>query len=135
MALGVWNSDGNLDGRALNDADLGLGTSIGRTWTLRGDWKPADGRSQYGLRARAVESEQNPISATAPDKPGYTVVDLLGRWTLIGDERLVLTASINNLFDRFYYDHGTYGYNAGAGKYIGFASPGREFNVSLTYRY
>ncbi|MBE2211807.1 MAG: TonB-dependent receptor [Xanthomonadaceae bacterium] len=135
VALGVWNSDGNLDGRALNDADLGLGTSIGRTWTLRGDWKPADGRSQYGLRARAVESEKNTISATAPDKPGYTVVDLLGRWTLIGDERLVLTASINNLFDRFYYDHGTYGYNAGAGKYIGFASPGREFNVSLTYRY
>ena len=94
-----------------------------------------DGRSQYGLRGRLVEAEENSISATAPDKPGYAVFDLLGRWTLVGDDRLVLAASVNNLFDRFYYDQATYGYNAGAGKYIGFASPGREFNVSLTYRY
>ena len=135
LALGVWNSDNRFEDRPLNDADLGLGTSIGRTWTLRADWAPADGRSRYGLRARAVESEANTISATAPDKPGYSVVDLLGRWMLVGDERLVLSASVNNLFDRFYYDHGTYGYNAGAGKYIGFPSPGREFNVALTYRY
>ena len=135
LALGVWNSDNRFEDRPLNDADLGLGTSIGRTWTLRADWAPADGRSRYGLRARAVESEANTISATAPDKPGYSVVDLLGRWMLVGDERLVLSASVNNLFDRFYYDHGTYGYNAGAGKYIGFPSPGREFSVALTYRY
>ncbi len=135
LALGVWNSDNRFEDRPLNDADLGLGTSIGRTWTLRADWTPADGRSRYGLRARAVEAEPNSISATAPDKPGYSVVDVLGRWTLVGDERLVLNASVSNLFDRFYYDHGTYGYNAGAGKYIGFPSPGRDFNVSLTYRY
>ncbi len=135
LALGVWNSDNTFADRPLNDADLGLGTSIGRTWTLRADWKPMDGRSQYGLRGRLVEAEANSISATAPDKPGYAVFDLLGRWTLVGDDRLVLAASVNNLFDRFYYDQATYGYNAGAGKYIGFASPGREFNVSLTYRY
>lgn len=135
LAMGVWNSDNSFEDRRLNDADLGLGTSIGRTWTLRADWKPTNGRSQYGLRARNVESEENTISATAPDKPGYSVVDLSGRWSLIGEDRLVLAASIINLFDRFYYDHGTYGYNAGAGKYIGFPSPGREFNVSLTYRY
>ena len=135
LAIGVWNSDNSFEDRPLNDADLGLGTSIGRTWTLRADWTPVDGRSRYGLRARAVESEANTISATAPDKPGYSVVDLLGRWTLIGDDRLVLNASVNNLFDRFYYDHGTYGYNAGAGTYIDFPSPGREFNLSLTYRY
>lgn len=135
VAGGVWNSDNAFDDRPLNDADLGLGTSIGRTWTLRGDWASDTGRSRYGLRARAVESERNAIAPDAPDKPGYQVLDLLGQWQLLADDRLTLGVSVTNLFDDGYYDHGTYGYHAGSGKYIGFAAPGREFNASLTYRF
>lgn len=135
IALGVWNSDNRFEDRPLNDADLGLGTSIGRTWTLRGDWTSASGKSQYGLRARAVESESNAISPTAPDKPGYQVVDLLAQWTPLDDDRLTLGLAVNNLLDEFYYDHGTYGYHAGSGKYIGFPSPGREIRVSATWKF
>jgi hemoglobin/transferrin/lactoferrin receptor protein len=135
VALGVWNSDNRFEDRPLNDADLGLGTSIGRTWTLRGDWVSASGRQRYGLRGRAVESETNAISPTAPDKPGYRVVDLLAQWTPLDDDRLTLGLTVNNLFDRFYYDHGTYGYHAGSGKYIGFPSPGREIRVSAAWKF
>jgi hemoglobin/transferrin/lactoferrin receptor protein len=135
VALGVWNSDNRFEDRPLNDADLGLGTSIGRTWTLRGDWVSASGRQRYGLRARTVESEANAISPTAPDKPGYRVVDLLAQWTPLDDDRLTLGLTVNNLFDRFYYDHGTYGYHAGSGKYIGFPSPGREIRVSAAWKF
>lgn len=135
IALGVWNSDNRFEDRPLNDADLGLGTSIGRTWTLRGDWTSASGKSQYGLRARAVESESNAISPTAPDKPGYQVVDLLAQWIPLDDDRLTLGLAVNNLLDEFYYDHGTYGYHAGSGKYIGFPSPGREIRVSASWKF
>ncbi|MBX9400727.1 TonB-dependent receptor [Lysobacter sp. BMK333-48F3] len=134
-SLGVWNSDNKLDGRPLNDADLGLGTSIGRTWTARFDWQPASAQANYAIRARLVEDERNSIAPAAPDKPGYAVVDVMANWNLLGDDRLKLGAAINNLFDRFYYDHGTYGYQAGTKSYIGFPSPGRELSLSLTYRY
>lgn len=135
VALGVWNSDNTFEDRPLNDADLGLGTSIGRTWTLRGDWASASGKQQYGLRARAVESEENAIAPAAPDKPGYRVVDVLAQWTPLGDDRLTLGLAVNNLFDRFYYDHGTYGYHAGSGSDIGFASPGREIRASAAWKF
>lgn len=134
-SLGVWNSDNQLDGRPLNDADLGLGTRIGRTWTARFDWQPASAQANYAIRARLVEDERNSIAPAAPDKPGYAVVDVMANWNLLGDDRLKLGAAVNNLFDRFYYDHGTYGYQAGTKSYIGFPSPGRELSLSLTYRY
>ncbi|WP_152566137.1 TonB-dependent receptor domain-containing protein [Lysobacter antibioticus] len=135
VSVGVWQSDNSFEDRPLNDADLGLGTSIGRTWTARYDWQPASGQADYAVRARLVEDERNSIAADAPDKPGYAVVDLMANWNLLGDDRLKLGAAVNNLFDRFYYDHGTYGYQAGSKSYIGFPSPGRELSLSLTYRF
>lgn len=130
---GVWNSDNTFEGLPLTDADLGLGTVIGRTWTARLDWTPAIG-GHYGLRARHVEAARNTISTTAPDKPAYTVVDLLANWQLL-DGRLVLGLGVNNLFNDFYYDHGTYGYLAGSGKYIGFQASGREVVSSISYKF
>lgn len=131
--LGVWNSDNTFDGRVLNDADLGLGTVIGRTWTARLDWTPAAG-GHYGLRARHVEAARNEISTTAPDKPSYTVVDLLGNWQLL-DGRLVLGVGVNNLFNDFYYDHGTYSFHPSSGKNIGFPASGRELVTSISYKF
>ncbi|NUO75337.1 MAG: TonB-dependent receptor [Lysobacter sp.] len=131
VALGVWNSDTRINGRALNDSDLGLGTSIGRTWTARFDWQ-APSRSRYGLRLRRVEDEANDITPTAPSKPGYFVADAMAEWSLDSAQRLKLGAAVSNLFDRYYYDHGTYGYHP-SGVYIGFPAPGRELRVSLSY--
>lgn len=108
---------------------------IGRTWTLRGDRASDSGRSRYGLRARAMESERNTIAPDVPDKPGYRVLDLLGEWQLLAGDRLTLGVSSTNPFDDDYYDHGTYGYHAGSREYIGFAAPGCEFNASSTYRF
>lgn len=135
VGLGVWNSDNRFDDRPLNDADLGLGTGIGRTWTARVDWRSASGRSRYGLRARRVEDEANSIAPGAPDKPGYAVVDAMANWQLLADGRLVLGVALNNLFDRHYYDHATYGYNAGARAYVGFPASGRELVTSISYRF
>ncbi|MGH8084918.1 MAG: TonB-dependent receptor [Lysobacter sp.] len=134
VGVGVWNSDNKLNDRPLSDANLGLGTSIGRTWTARMDWRPDSHGGHYGLRARHVEDEANSITADAPAKPGYTVVDLLGNWQLDADGRLQFGVAVNNLFDRFYYDHGTYGYHP-SGSTIGFPASGREVKVSLGYRF
>jgi hemoglobin/transferrin/lactoferrin receptor protein len=134
LSLGVWEADNTFNGRPLNDGDLGLGTRIGRTWLARADWFPTRDL-ELGLRGRHVESEANSISATAPAKPAYTTADLHAHWRPLGDRRLTLSLSVNNAFDEFYYDHATYSYHAGTGKYIGFPAKGREFVLSAAYKF
>lgn len=133
-SLGVWEADNTYAGRSLTDADLGLGTRIGRTWTARADWA-LPRHVDLSLRARLVESEPNAISATAPAKPEYFVADLHANWQPLGDDRVTLSLSVNNVFDEFYYDHATYSYHAGSGKYIGFPAKGREFVLSAAYKF
>ncbi|MCB1560617.1 MAG: TonB-dependent receptor [Xanthomonadales bacterium] len=132
-SIGVWNSDNTFEGRPLNDSDLGLGTTIGRTWTARWDWRPQD-NAHYGIRARYVEPESNPISPEAPVKSSYAVLDLAADWSFL-DDRLSFGLAVKNALDKFYYDHATYTYNPRAGVNIGFPSRGREFVTSLTYHF
>ncbi|MBE2212910.1 MAG: TonB-dependent receptor [Opitutaceae bacterium] len=134
-AVGVWNTDNTYNDRAMTDADLGLGTSIGRTWTARVDWALPKQRADFALRARLVEDEPNEISATAPDKDGYFVADLHASWRPLADTPLTFQLSINNVFDEFYYDQATYSYHAGSGRYIGFPAKGREFVLSASYQF
>lgn len=133
VGVGVWHSNNSFDGRPLDDSDLGLGTTIGRTWTARFDWRP-QAHARYGVRARYVEPETNPISPEAPVKPAYAVLDLVANWTL-WDERVNLGVAVKNALDEFYYDHGTFSYNPNAGVNIGFPSRGRELSTSVTYRF
>lgn len=133
-SFGVWNADNTFNGKALTDADLGLGTSIGRTWLARVDWSLPGQHTDLSLRSRFVE-EPNAISATAPAKPGYAVTDLHANWHPAGSHHVTLSLSVNNAFDEFYYDHATYSYHAGTGKYIGFPAKGREFVVSAAYKF
>ncbi len=134
LSLGVWEADNSFNGVALTDADLGLGTSIGRTWIARLDWF-ATTHSEFGVRARHVEAEPNAIAPSAPDKPAYTTVDLHAHWRPFDNRRLTLSLSINNVFDEFYYDHATYSYHSGTGKYIGFPAKGREFVLSASVKF
>ena len=134
LSLGVWEADNSFNGVALTDADLGLGTSIGRTWIARLDWF-ATTHSGFGVRARHVEAEPNAIAPSAPDKPAYTTVDLHAHWRPFDNRRLTLSLSINNVFDEFYYDHATYSYHSGSGKYIGFPAKGRGFVLSASVKF
>jgi hemoglobin/transferrin/lactoferrin receptor protein len=134
LSLGVWEADNTFNDQALTDADLGLGTRIGRTWLARVDWFPSRD-VELGLRGRHVESETNAISATAPAKPAYSAIDLHAHWRPFGDRSITLSLAVNNVFDEFYYDHATYSYHAGSGKYIGFPAKGREFVLSAAYKF
>jgi hemoglobin/transferrin/lactoferrin receptor protein len=134
-AVGVWEADNTFNNRALNDSDLGLGTRIGRTWTARVDWALPTRHSEISFRSRYVESEANSISTTAPAKPAYAVADIHLNTHPFGNPHVTLSLSVNNAFDRFYYDHSTYSFHAGTGKYIGFPDKGREFVLSAAYKF
>lgn len=134
VAAGVWDCENTINGRPMTDADLGLGTSLGRTWNVRADWSAPGPRLDLGLRVRIVEDEPNAISPTALDKEGYVVTDLHASWEPLEGIGLTVGASVTNFFDEYYYDQATYTVNA-AGVKLGFPSKGRAFVLSTSYRF
>lgn len=135
LSFGVWDAKNTFNDAALTDADLGLGTNIGRTWTAKANYYLDKQDIDFGLLARYVEDEENSISDTAPDKESYFVTDLFVKWQVGENDNIVLSAALRNVFNEFYYDHATYGYNAGADSYIGFPAKGRELSFSATYKF
>jgi len=129
-SLGVWDAKNTLNGEPLVDGNMGLGTSIGRTWLAKLDYY-ADPAFNLGSSVRLVEREENDIAADAPDKKTYIVAKVYANWNPI--EKLTLSVAVNNLFNKFYYDHATYTYTAGS--YAGYPSLGRELVTSVAYRF
>ena len=134
LSLGVWDAKNTFNRQALADSNLGLGTSIGRTWTARAQYNFTPQHLELGLTVRYVEDEPNTITPTAPDKESYVTTDLTLTWKPLGDNTLVIAAAIRNLFDEFYYDHATYSYHS-SGKYIGFPAKGREPSISVALKF
>ncbi len=136
LSVGVWDAQNTLDEAALTDADLGLGTTIGRTWTAKAKYFIPAAHLDLGFSVRHVEAEANAIAATAPAKPSYTTADLFASWQPMGSDRFTVSAAVRNVFDEFYYDHATYFWVArGGGAYPGFPAKGREISLSLSFKY
>lgn len=67
---------------------------------------------------------------------GSTVVDV--NWLPQGDECLVVTLGIRNLFDKSYQEQGGYTYyldSTGAASGQGFTEPGRNVRLDVTWKY
>jgi hemoglobin/transferrin/lactoferrin receptor protein len=134
LSLGVWEADNSLNDQPLADANLGLGTTIGRTWLGKANGRFDRLRLDYGAKLRYVEEVENTISPTAPPKEAYFVADVYLNWQATDHINLALAA--NNLFDEFYYDHATYTWLGGtASTYVGYPAVGREWVASLSYRF
>lgn len=129
-SLVVWEADNSLNGEPLVDSNMGLGTTIGRTWVAKLDYLTSD-TLNMGMQVRYVEAVENDIDPTAPDKEAYTVAKLYLNWNPL--DYLTLALAVNNAFDEFYYDQATYTYSFGT--YVGYPAMGREISTSLTVRF
>ena len=93
-----------------------------------GDW--------YVTAASRMVAKQSKVSLTNSEVPtgGYALVDLYAGWWV--NERVNLTAGVENLFDRFYEDH-LAGYNriAGSDIALGDRLPGAGINAFLRLEY
>ena len=134
VKLGMWASDGKINDMPLDDSQLGLGTTIGRTWTARYDHAFSQASADMSLVGRYVEEESNPIAADAPSKPSYKVIDVHAGWRPKMLPAVKFSLSITNLLNEFYHDHTTYSWLPASQALIGFPSQGREFLLSLSYR-
>jgi hemoglobin/transferrin/lactoferrin receptor protein len=126
-----------LDGQALSDQDWSIGTSVGTSWVF--DFNYAIHRDVElswvsNFSERLTDAGVNVWDGEAlPDKSGYAVHDLTAKWYVMGREDLSLNLAVKNIFDKFYYDHATYGTYGPIDS--GIAEAGRDFRVTVAWQF
>ena len=131
LHAGVAHSKPKVGGQPLSSGDMGLGTAYGRTWTLGLSHEMSDTLS-VGWDARFVE-KLDFVRSGQDEKASYAVHDVFVRWQ--PTRALSLGLAINNLFDKFYYDQGTYYSRNNATAPYGLPEPGRDFRLSASYTF
>lgn len=148
---GFYNSyDSRLNGRRIEGYEqIALGNSMGDNWSLTGSWDPT---ARLGLSASVThvqdlndievlyrEAELDFIDGTRfVDKPGYTVVDLFGRWQPFANRNVELLAAVYNVFDEQYRAHASVAdYSAIPGYEIvqGLPEPGRNVRLTVSLKF
>ncbi|WP_135443990.1 TonB-dependent receptor domain-containing protein [Vibrio tasmaniensis] len=133
--LSYSQSRPELNGVPLSDNDMNIGTSVGDTWIADVTYI-AMNDLEFGWNAKFVERLTNIADPKVnPEKPGYAVHDLYAQWLPISDEELVLTMTIKNVFDKFYYDHASYSQYIGSKVAAGYANAGRDFRFNVSYAF
>lgn len=128
---------------------LALGNTFGDQWNISATFapSPALGIEASVTRFEKVEDievlfrdvELGYVETTAfIDKPGYTTVDLFGRWQPFDSDAFELLAGVYNLFDETYIAHASVGnYTAIPGYEIvsGINEPGRNIRLGASFRF
>ncbi|MDH0893270.1 MULTISPECIES: TonB-dependent receptor [unclassified Pseudomonas] len=138
LGLSYHHNDARVDGERLNVYEYnGLGTSLGDTWTAFADYRASDTLS-FGWQGRFVESiDALHTGVGTVEKPGYGVHDLYAEWLALGDDRLTLTLTLKNLFDKEYLDHASNEDFEHIPDYEGVRGsnePGRELRLGVAWR-
>ena len=135
VTAGVNHSDPEMDGEALvNENNIGLGASSGRTWILGVDYVFAERGLTLGWSARGVERLED-LPDDRPDKPGFAVHDIYASWTPPQHEQLNVRVTIKNVLDKEYMEHTSYGFNTNTSEIEGLQEPGRDIRVSVLYTF
>lgn len=133
-SLAVSESDPELDDRNLVDTSFGIGASYGRSWNSYVGYRFAALRLNVGWSINYVEAfDETP--AGIPGKPSYAVHGAHAQWAPLPDERLAVTLTAANVFDKYYVDQATSGWNAQLNRVAGLPEPGRDIRVSAAYRF
>lgn len=142
--------DSRLNGNRIEGYEhIALGNSLGDSWNVTGRWDATPNLDFQASLTRVEdlndievlyrEVQLGFINGTRfVDKPGYTLVDLFGRWRPFEDDRVEVLAAVYNLFDEQYRAHASVAdYSAIPGYEIvrGAPEPGRNVRLTLAFRY
>lgn len=142
--------DSRLNGNRIEGYEhIALGNSVGDNWAISASYDPSPA---LGLRATLTrqealndievlfrEKELGYVSDTQfIDKPGYSVVDLFGRWQPFNSELIELQLAVYNLLDKQYRAHASVGDYTAIPDYeivAGLPEPGRNVRIGVSFRY
>lgn len=134
VGLSYSHNKPELNGEPLDDGNMGIGTAFGDSLTLNSSYSLEEYNLELGWNARLVKSLTD-VPAGNPDKPGYGVHDLYVEWYPVGGEDFYINLSVNNAFDKYFHDHGTFGWDSDDERIIGLAEPGRDVRLTLSYQF
>ncbi len=132
--LSVSQSFPRFNGAALSDVDFGFGTSTGRAWRAAVDYTFEPWRVSCGYELSYVEGF-DAVPAGIPGKSPYCVSNLYANWKPLKGHDLTLQLAITNLFDRFYVDQTTSGYNAALARVSGLPAQGFGLRLAVAYQF
>jgi len=132
LSASYSKTEPELNGQPLNDADFGLGKTFGDSLVLNASYQFPQQALELGWSSKFVKA----VSATAerPQKPSYDRHDLYLRWAALPQDQLTVDFAINNIFDEFYYDHGTFGFDNDFNRIIGIPESGRDLRLTLSWK-
>lgn len=136
VGASVAHAKPELNGADLSDVNFSLGVSTGRTWLLNLGYAFPAWNLDIGWNGRHVEEHdyKNAAGTVTQTKDGYTIHDLYANWHPMGKDKLRVTLAVRNLTDKFYYDQSSYGLMSG-GKVLGYAEPGRDIRLDLSWKF
>ena len=132
--IGVGKAHPTLNGTPLNDTSFGLGSAYGRTWNGNVGYTFEELRLSLGWLVEFVE-EFDDVPAGIPTKDSYFVHDIYASWHPLKDQDLAIQLSVNNLFDKYYVDQATSGFNTQLGRVAGLPEPGRDVRLAVSYQF
>lgn len=142
--------DSRLNGKRIEGYEhIALGNSMGDNWYLAFGYDP---NPRFGMQVGVTrvedlddievlfrEFELGYIDGTRfIDKPGYTVVDLFGRWQPLQTPDFEVFAGVYNLFDETYRAHASVGDYSAIPDYEivrGLNEPGRNIRLGMSLRF
>jgi hemoglobin/transferrin/lactoferrin receptor protein len=134
-SIGLSHARPRLNGKPLSSDDAFLlGNSSGRTWVAQLDRAFPGQHLKLGWTGRATERLEH-VPQGAAIKPGYALHDVYAQWQPTGSDRLTLTLTVNNLGDKFYVDHSSFGFHPRWGGVAALPETGRNIRVSLASRF
>lgn len=134
-SVGLSHAKPRLNGQPLSSSDAFLlGNASGRTWVAQLDRAFPLQHLKLGWTGRATE-RLDYVPDGAATKPGYTVHDVYAQWQPTGSDKLTLTFSVNNVGDKFYYDHSSFGFHPRWGSVAALPETGRNMRFSLATRF
>lgn len=120
-----------LNGNPLSDDNWSIGTSNGDTWIADVVYQP-NNRLELGWNGRFVQRLTD-VATGYSEKPGFAVHDIYAQWLPTNTDDIKLTLTVNNLFDRYYHDHATYGNYGEIAQ--GLPEAGRDVRLSFAWRF
>lgn len=132
-SLGYSYSRPELNGEPLSGEinGGGVGTAVGNTWITELSYQ-LHRDIEVGYIGTYVE-RLTKVAEGSSEKPGYALHDIYARWLPLQAPGLSMTLSVNNLFDKAYRDHASYGDINELAR--GTLEPGRDIRLSASYAF
>lgn len=133
IAINYAHNDPEIDDKPLNDNHFGIGTSYGDTLNLNVNYQLSVIDAELGWSSKIVKDMKN-VPAQYPIKDGFDTHDVYFEWFPNAFDNAKVNFTIHNIFDEYYFDHGTFGFDLGSQSMIGLPESGRDIRLTLSWR-